>query len=124
MRKKLLSIGLVALSVGLVNVPVALNKPQPVSAAIHHSYTWWSKKPRKVRVTKDHRIYEIQAVFPRYKSREINSRILKKGSIVKINHGWSYLWIVSGHGLENNYSKKNGRFWVTKGMKGWYSLIK
>lgn len=95
-------------------------KPQTVNAATH-SFYWW-EKPRTVRITKNHKIYEIQAAFPRSDSYKIGSKTLKKGTLVKINHGVSWLWIVSGHGLANNYSKGNGRFWVANGSKGWYSL--
>lgn len=101
---------------------VTISKPNIVEAATTHSYIWWSRKPRTVRVTKSHKIYEIQTVFPRSNSYKIRTKTLKRGSIVKINHGWSYPWIVSGHGLVNNYNRGNGRFWVTGGSKGWYSL--
>lgn len=119
--KKFIAISAAILSIELVSAPVVLNKPQLVNADVHHGYIWWSKKPRKVRVTRDHKIYEIQAVLPRYKSYEIRSKILKKGSTIKIVHGWSYLWLVYGHGLAHNYNK---RFWVANGMHGWYRLAK
>lgn len=121
MKKKWLITTLVSITLA-TGLNTAISNQHIVQAAPAHSYSWWTLRPRKVRVTKRHRIYEIQAVIPRYKSYEIRSKVLKKDSIVRINHGWSYLWIVKGKGLKSNYSKGDGRFWTTNGSKGWYSL--
>lgn len=90
---KFIAAGALAFSLGMLGTA----KPQTINAATH-SFYWW-EKPRTVRITKNHKIYELQGVIPRYKNYEIGSRTLKKGTIVKIHHAASYLWIVSGHGL-------------------------
>lgn len=121
MNKKWL-VTAIASTVLISGIGVAtVNQPNMAQAATTHSYYWW-EKPRKVRITKNHKIYEIQGVIPRAKSYEIRSKTLKRGSIVKIHHAASFLWIVQGKGLVNNYSKWTGRFWVANGSKGWYSL--
>lgn len=89
--------------------------------AATHSFYWW-EKPRTVRVTKNHKIYEIQGTIPRSQNYLIRTKTLKRGQIVKIHHVAEQTWIVQGKGLVNGYYKSRGRFWAANGMKGWYSL--
>ena len=124
-RNKIIALSLVSASLLGATVPALFNShTQTIEASkIKHDYFWW-EKPRTVRVTKKHKIYEIQGVIPRYKSYVVKTKTLKKGQIVKIHHAASFLWIVQGKGLANGYASGNdySRFWVANGMKGWYSL--
>lgn len=86
-----------------------------------HSFYWW-EKPRTVRVTKNHKIYELQGTIPRSQNYLIRTKTLKPGQIVKIHHVAEQTWIIQGKGLANGYYKSRGRFWAANGMKGWYSL--
>lgn len=94
MKKKVLF----ALTILLVVTGLLSITNGKVSASRHHSYFWWLR-PRTVRVIKRVRIYEMNGRVPTYRRRPFRSKVLHKGRIVKINHGWSYVWIVQGRGL-------------------------
>lgn len=116
-RNKTIALSLISLSL-LGGITTALT--QPVQAA-KHDYIWWSK-PRTVKVTRNHKVYEIQGTIPRCDNYLIRTKTLKRGQIVKIHHTAEQLWVVQKKGWANGYSRGNGRFWVANGMKGWYSL--
>lgn len=117
-KNKIIALGLTTVS--LLGCTSALTMAHPVQAA-SHDYIWWSK-PRTVKVTRNHKVYEIQGTIPRCDNYLIRSKTLKRGQIIKIHHTAEQLWIIQKKGWANGYGKENGRFWVANGMKGWYSL--
>lgn len=97
--------------------------PNKVSA---HSWYWFAKKPRTVVLMYPKKIYELQGQIPAYKDKVIRTRTLPEGTVIKIQHGWHYDWMVSGHGLSTSPNNWSGRFWITAPEKNnnWFDTYK
>jgi len=71
----------------------------------------------KAYVKKNVTAYHIHLVYPEYKSHSIGHRMIKKGTKIYTRYnGFSWAWIVKGHGMKNTARY----FWtVDKGTSHW-----
>lgn len=86
---------------------------------------WW--KTRKVRVTKNTKIYKIPYKTPSYKARPVKSHILKKGTVVKLQGaGSDWTWFFMGYipGVGKAYKHYQYSWVCNKYNTKWFKVIK